>query len=210
MTKNVYLNTTIASVIAFVFLIIMIFSWPKTRYTLYDVILQNVNLNPEEKASFINIIGLNYALDTVFIFSWIGSWVGLFLHFKYLKVKLIEICFYLSLFGALLDILENTMSFTWLTGNYKVSLNMVILHTIIRDISYWLPMLASFIMVFCLSKQKGIPVMILKIIGSFGVGFAILGMYVKIFSFFPYYWFCLWFFASAIFLFNNFKHVDVL
>lgn len=205
MNKTTYLNTAIASVLAFLLLLLMTFTWPDTGYGLYDVIMQSVDLSQTEKEHFIKQIGINYALDTVFIFSWIGAWVGLFLHFKHIKVKLINLCFALSLMGALLDITENSISFSLLIGHYNSPEKFLFLHSMITDISYWLPMIASFILVIVIPKEKGIPNALLKITGSIGVLFAILGMYIPQLSFFPYYWFCLWFLTSAIVLGYHYK-----
>ena len=204
-TKNIYLNTGLASLIAFILLIIMNYSWPQTDYSLNDVILGNIELSEIDKGNFIKSIGINYALDTIFIFSWIGSWIGLFLHFKSLNVKLIGICFALSFLGALLDITENSISFGLLVGNNKSAESILFIHSIIRDISFWLPMLASFILTMIIQKQKGIAILFLKIVGIIGVLFAILGMYIQYFSAIPYYWFGIWFLASTIFLFSNYK-----
>ena len=204
-TKNIYLNTGLASLIAFILLIIMNYSWPQTDYSLNDVILGNIELSEIDKGNFIKSIGINYALDTIFIFSWIGSWIGLFLHFKSLNVKLIGICFALSFLGALLDITENSISFGLLVGNNKSAESILFIHSIIRDISFWLPMLASFILTMIIQKQKGIAILFLKVVGIIGVLFAILGMYIQYFSAIPYYWFGIWFLASAIFLFSNYK-----
>ncbi len=175
MTKNAYLNTGFASLIAFLLLIIMNYSWPQTDYSLNDVILRNIELSEIEKGNFIKSIGINYALDTIFIFSWIGSWIGLFLHFKSLNVKLIGICFGLSLFGALLDITENSISFALLIGENTSSESFVFLHSVIRDISYWLPMIASFVLAMIIPKQKGIANLFIKLAGIIGVLLAILG-----------------------------------
>ena len=204
-TKNIYLNTGLASLIAFILLIIMNYSWPQTDYSLNDVILGNIELSEIDKGNFIKSIGINYALDTIFIFSWIGSWIGLFLHFKSLNVKLIGICFALSFLGALLDITENSISFGLLVGNNKSAESILFIHSIIRDISFWLPMLASFILTMIIQKQKGIAILFLKVVGIIGVLFAILGMYIQYFSAIPYYWFEIWFLASTIFLFSNYK-----
>ncbi|WP_233900498.1 hypothetical protein [Tenacibaculum piscium] len=204
-TKNIYLNTGLASLIAFILLIIMNYSWPQTDYSLNDVILGNIELSEIDKGNFIKSIGINYALDTIFIFSWIGSWIGLFLHFKSLNVKLIGICFALSFLGALLDITENSISFGLLVGNNKSAESILFIHSIIRDISFWLPMLASFILTMIIQKQKGIAILFLKVVGIIGVLFAILGMYIQYFSAIPYYWFGIWFLASTIFLFSNYK-----
>ena len=204
-TKNIYLNTGLASLIAFILLIIMNYSWPQTDYSLNDVILGNIELSEIDKGNFIKSIGINYALDTIFIFSWIGSWIGLFLHFKSLNVKLIGICFALSFLGALLDITENSISFGLLVGNNKSAESILFIHSIIRDISFWLPMIASFTLTIIIPKQKGIAILFLKIVGIIGVLFAILGMYIQYFSAIPYYWFGIWFLASAIFLFSNYK-----
>ena len=205
MTKNIYLNTGLASLIAFILLIIMNYSWPETDYSLNDVILGNIKLSEIDKGNFIKSIGINYALDTIFIFSWIGSWVGLFLHFKSLNVKLIGICFGLSFLGALLDITENSISFGLLIGNNKSAESILFIHSIIRDLSFWFPMIASFILTMIIPKQKGIAIIFLKVIGIIGVLFAILGMYIQYFSEIPYYWFGIWFLASTIFLLNNYK-----
>ena len=204
-TKNIYLNTGLASLIAFILLIIMNYSWPQTDYSLNDVILGNIELSEIDKGNFIKSIGINYALDTIFIFSWIGSWIGLFLHFKSLNVKLIGICFALSFLGALLDITENSISFGLLVGNNKSTESILFIHSIIRDISFWLPMIASFTLTIIIPKQKGIAILFLKIVGIIGVLFAILGMYIQYFSVIPYYWFGVWFLASTIFLFSNYK-----
>ena len=204
-TKNIYLNTGLASLIAFILLIIMNYSWPQTDYSLNDVILGNIELSEIDKGNFIKSIGINYALDTIFIFSWIGSWIGLFLHFKSLNVKLIGICFALSFLGALLDITENSISFGLLVGNNKSAESILFIHSIIRDISFWLPMIASFTLTIIIPKQKGIAILFLKIVGIIGVLFAILGMYIQYFSAIPYYWFGIWFLASTIFLFSNYK-----
>ena len=204
-TKNIYLNTGLASLIAFILLIIMNYSWPQTDYSLNDVILGNIELSEIDKGNFIKSIGINYALDTIFIFSWIGSWIGLFLHFKSLNVKLIGICFALSFLGALLDITENSISFGLLVGNNKSAESILFIHSIIRDISFWLPMLASFILTMIIQKQKGIAILFLKVVGIIGVLFAILGMYIQYFSAIPYYWFGIWFLASTMFLFSNYK-----
>ena len=204
-TKNIYLNTGLASLIAFILLIIMNYSWPQTDYSLNDVILGNIELSEIDKGNFIKSIGINYALDTIFIFSWIGSWIGLFLHFKSLNVKLIGICFALSFLGALLDITENSISFGLLVGNNKSAESILFIHSIIRDISFWLPMIASFTLTIIIPKQKGIAILFLKIVGIIGVLFAILGMYIQYFSVIPYYWFGVWFLASTIFLFSNYK-----
>ena len=59
---------------AFILLIIMNYSGPQTDYSLNDVILENIRLSEVEKGYFIKSIGINYALNSVFIFSWIGSW----------------------------------------------------------------------------------------------------------------------------------------
>ena len=64
-------------------------------------------------------------------------------------------------------------------------------------------MVASFMLVFIMPKTKGIGFILLKLTGTIGVLFAILGMYIQFFSVFPYYWFMLWFFATTIFLFEN-------
>jgi len=205
MTKNIYLNTGLASLIAFILLIIMNYSWPQTDYSLNDVILGNIELSEIDKGNFIKSIGINYALDTIFIFSWIGSWIGLFLHFKSLNVKLIGICFALSFLAALLDITENSISFGLLIGKNKSAESILFIHSIIRDISFWLPMLASFILTMIIQKQKGIAILFLKVVGIIGVLFAILGMYIQYFSVIPYYWFGIWFLASTIFLFSNYK-----
>mgnify|MGYP000200104411 CR=1 FL=1 len=170
-----------------------------------DVILGNIELSEIDKGNFIKSIGINYALDTIFIFSWIGSWIGLFLHFKSLNVKLIGICFALSFLGALLDITENSISFGLLVGNNKSAESILFIHSIIRDISFWLPMIASFTLTIIIPKQKGIAILFLKIVGIIGVLFAILGMYIQYFSVIPYYWFGVWFLASTIFLFSNYK-----
>jgi hypothetical protein len=204
-TRNTYLNTGLASLIAFILLIIMNYSWPQTGYSLNDVILGNIELSEIDKGNFIKSIGINYALDTIFIFSWIGSWIGLFLHFKSLNVKLIGICFALSFLGALLDITENSISFGLLVGNNKSAESILFIHSIIRDISFWLPMIASFTLTIIIPKQKGIAILFLKIVGIIGVLFAILGMYIQYFSVIPYYWFGVWFLASTIFLFSNYK-----
>ncbi|WP_043706400.1 hypothetical protein [Tenacibaculum ovolyticum] len=203
MNKNMYLNTGIASLLAFTLLLIMNYTWPLTEYSLNDVLLNNVSISGLEKESLIKSIGINYALDTVFIFSWIGSWIGIFLHFKSLKTNLIDVCFGLSFLGALLDITENSISFSLLIGNNKNVEGVLFIHSIVRDISFWLPMVASFMLVFIMPKMKGIGFILLKLTGIIGVLFAILGMYIQFFSVFPYYWFMLWFFAATIFLFEN-------
>ncbi|WP_157578218.1 hypothetical protein [Tenacibaculum ovolyticum] len=203
MNKNMYLNTGIASLLAFTLLLIMNYTWPLTEYSLNDVLLNNVSISGLEKESLIKSIGINYALDTVFIFSWIGSWIGIFLHFKSLKTNLIGVCFGLSFLGALLDITENSISFSLLIGNNKNVEGVLFIHSIVRDISFWLPMVASFMLVFIMPKMKGIGFILLKLTGIIGVLFAILGMYIQFFSVFPYYWFMLWFFAATIFLFEN-------
>ena len=162
-TRNTYLNTGLASLIAFILLIIMNYSWPQTGYSLNDVILGNIELSEIDKGNFIKSIGINYALDTIFIFSWIGSWIGLFLHFKSLNVKLIGICFALSFLGALLDIIENSISFGLLVGNNKSAESILFIHSIIRDISFWLPMIASFTLTIIIPKQKGIALSLIHI-----------------------------------------------
>ncbi|MCV6631247.1 MAG: hypothetical protein OIF50_15455 [Flavobacteriaceae bacterium] len=183
----------------------MNYTWPQTDYSLNDVILGNVQLSEIEKENFISSIGINYALDTIFIFAWIGSWVGLFLHFKPLHITLIGISFVLSFFGALLDITENAISFGLLIGNHKNAESVLFIHYIIRDISFWLPMIASFILTIIIPFQKGFAILFLKFAGIIGVLFAILGMYIPYFSAIPYYWFGLWFLASTVFLFSNYK-----
>ena len=205
MTKNIYLNTGIASLLAFILLLVMVFSWPLSEYSLNDVILENIKLSNIDKEHLIKLIGVNYALDTIFIFSWIVSWVGLYLHFKTLNVRLIGVCFGLSLLGALLDITENSISFSLLIGNNKNVENSLLIHTVIRDISYWLPMIASFILVLIIPKGKGFSNLLFKLTGVIGVLFAILGMYIQFFSPFPDYWFGLWPLATAFLLFNNYK-----
>ena len=205
MKKNLYLNTGIASLMAFILLIIMNYSWPQTDYSLNDVILGNIRLSEVEKGDFIKSIGINYALDTIFIFSWIGSWIGLFLHFKPINNKIIAISFIASLLGAVLDITENTLSFRLLLGNNDNVENILFIHSIIRDISFWLPMIASFVLTIVIPKQKEFTILFLKIAGIIGVLFAILGMYIQYFSAMPYYWFGIWFLASTIFLLNNYK-----
>lgn len=183
----------------------MYYTWPQTDYTLNDVILNHVKLSETDQTNFIKAIGINYALDTIFIFSWIVSWIGLFLHFKSLNVKLITLCFGLSFLGALLDITENTISFGLLIGNHKNAESILFIHTIIRDISFWLPMLGSFILTIIIPQQKSIETLVIKTVGSIGVVFAILGMYIQYFSAIPYYWFGAWFLASALFLFRHYK-----
>lgn len=190
---------------AFILLIIMNYSWPQTDYSLNDVILGNIKLSEIEKGSFIKSIGINYALDTIFIFSWIGSWIGLFLHFKPINSNIIGISFLASFLGALLDITENSISFGLLVGNNNNVENILFMHSIIRDISFWLPMIASFVLTIVIPIQKDLPIIFLKIAGTIGVLFAILGMYIQYFSVIPYYWFGIWFLASAIFLLNNYK-----
>jgi hypothetical protein len=209
MTKNLYLNTGIASLIAFILLVIMYFSWPLKAYSLYDVILGNVNLSDLEKGDIIQSIGINYALDTIFIFSWIASWSGLYLHFKSLNVKGIGLCLGLSIAGALLDLSENSISFSLLTGNIKNPENVLLLHSFIRDISFWLPMVASFMLVMMIPKQSGLSYIALKFLGIIGVFFAILGMYIQSFSSIPYYWFGLWFLSSSLFLINNYRKTTI-
>lgn len=204
-TKNIYLNTGLASLIAFLLLIVMNYTWPQTDYSLNDVILGNINLPDLDKGNLIKSIGINYALDTIFIFSWIGSWCGLFLHFKSLNVKLIGICFALSLSGALLDILENSIFYALLFGTNKSVEIILFIHYIIRDISFWLPMIASLILALIIPSQKGFSIVFLKFAGIIGVLFAILGMYIQYFAAIPYYWFGLWFLAATLFLLNNYK-----
>lgn len=207
MTKNAYLNTGFISLLSVVILVIMYYYRPLTQFSLNDVILGNVELSNIEKGNVTRAIGINYALDTVFIFTWIGSWAGLHLHFKSLNVKLIGICFGLSLLGALLDLTENAISYNLLIGNNKIVTikSSLFIHSIIRDLSYWLPMIASFVLVLTIPKSKRISNIFLKLMGSFGVLFAILGMYIPIFSAIPYYWFVLWFLATTIFMFDNYK-----
>ncbi|WFO16870.1 hypothetical protein M601_003580 [Cellulophaga baltica 4] len=205
MTKSIYLNTGLASLVAFLLLIIMDFSWPQTEYSINDVILDNVTLSEIEKQNYIKTIGINYALDTIFIFSWIGSWIGLFLHFKALNIKLIGTCLGLSILGALLDITENSMSFMLLINNYKNADSLLFTHSIIRDISFWLPMLGSFMLTLVMPKQKGFENIFLKSSGLIGVLFAILGMYIQYFSIIPYYWFGIWFLSATIFLLKKYK-----
>lgn len=183
----------------------MNYSWPQTDYSLNDVILGNIKLSEIDKGNFIKSMRINYVLDTIFIFSWIGSWIGLFLHFKSLNIKLIGICFVLSFLGALLDITENSISFGLLVGNNKNAESILFTHSIIRDISYWLPMIASFVLAMIIPKQKGFAILLLKITGTIGVLFAIFGMYIQYFSAIPYYWFGIWFLTSAIFLLSNYK-----
>lgn len=207
MAKNIYLNTALLSLLAFVLLLLVIFTWPFIEYSLHDVLLGSIKLSAIEKEHLIQLVRVNYALDTLFIFAWIGSWVGLFLHFKSLNSKLIRICFGLSLLGALLDITENTISFSLLIGTLKSVENWVFVHTIISDVSYWLPMIASFMLVLILPKQKNTAKMLLKFTGSVGVLFAILGMYISFFAVIPDYWFGLWAFATAVFLFDYYKKV---
>ena len=205
MDKNIYLNTGIASFIAFALLIVMYFSWPLTEFSLNDVILETVKLSDTKKNEIIKSIGINYALDTIFIFSWIASWYGLFLYFKPLNIKLIRLWFGLSFLGALLDITENSISFSLLIGNYENPENSLLFHSIIRDISYWLPMLASFMLLMSIPKQNGITFTLLKFTGIIGVFFAILGMYIQFFSSIPDYWFGLWFLSSALFLIDCYR-----
>jgi hypothetical protein len=205
MTKNTYLFTGSASFIAFFLLIVMYFSWPVTEYSLYDVILYRANFTSFEKASFIKAIGINYAIDSVFILSWIVAWFGLFLHFKSLNVKLIGICLGLSLLGALLDIAENSISFTLLIGNHNKVEHYLLIHSIIRGLSYLLPVLASFLLAIIILKQKGFPSLLLKLTGILGILFAAPGIYIQYFSLIPDYWFGLLFLSIAIFLFANYK-----
>ncbi len=205
MLKNTYLNTAIASFIAFSLLLIMFFTWPLTEFSLYDVILENVKLSDTEKNEVITSIGVNYALDTIFIFCWIASWLGLYLYFKSQNIKFVGIYFGLSLLGALLDLSENSISFSLLVGNFDNPKNFLLLHAFVRDISYWLPMLASFLLVINLPKQKGLSILMLKFIGIIGVLFAILGMYIQFFSSIPDYWFALWFLSATWVLLNAYK-----
>ena len=205
MTKNIYLNTGLASLIAFLLLIVMNYTWPQTDYSLHDVILGNIKLPEVDKANLIQSMSINYALDTIFIFCWIAAWCGLFLHYKLLNMRLIGVCFGLSLAGALLDITENSIFFGLIFGSNKSAENFLLIHYIIRDISFWLPMIASLILALTMPKQKGFASLLLKFTGIIGVLFAILGMYIQYFSAIPYYWFGFWFFATAIFLLNNYK-----
>ena len=205
MTKNIYLNTGLASLIAFILLIVMKYTWPQIDYSINEVILGNIELPEVDKGNLIKSMGTNYALDTIFIFSWIGSWCGLFLHFKSINTKLIGICFGLSLTGALLDILENSIFYALLFGANKSADIILFIHYIIRDISFWLPMIASLILALTIPKQKGLATAFLKFAGIIGVLFAILGMYIPYFAAIPYYWFGLWFLAATIFLFDNYR-----
>lgn len=183
----------------------MNYTWPQTDFSLNDVILGNIKLSEVEKDNFVKLIGVNYALDTIFIFSWIGSWIGLFLHFKPINSKIVGISFIASFLGALLDITENSISFGLLLGNKNNAVNILFIHSIIRDISFWLPIVASFVLTIVIPKQKDLPILFLKVAGIIGVLFAILGMYIQYFSAIPYCWFGIWFLASTIFLLNNYK-----
>lgn len=212
MTKNNYLNFGLLSLLAVILLVIMTFSWPLTDYSLNDVILGNIKLSTIDKGNLIKSIGINYGLDSIFIFSWIASWAGLYLHFKSLNVKLIGICFGLSLLGALLDITENTISFSLLIENHKTlnTESFIVIHSIIAKLSYWLPMLASFMLVLIIPKHRGISNSILAFSGTIGVLFAVLGMYIQYFSAIPDYWFGLWFFATSIFFFDNYRKTELI
>jgi len=183
----------------------MYFSWPLTEFSLHDVILETVELSYTKKNEIIESIGINYALDTIFIFSWVASWFGLFLYFKSLNIKLIGLYFGLSLLGAILDITENSISFSLLIGNYENPENFVLLHSIVRDISYWLPMLASFMLLISIPKHNGITFKLLKFTGIIGVLFAIPGMYIHYFSAIPEYWFGLWFLSAGLFLVDCYR-----
>lgn len=205
MKTYIYLNTGIASLIALLLLIVMFNTWPLTEYSLNDIILGTVQLTPTEKVNIIDAIGLNYAIDTIFIFCWIASWLGLFLYFKSINTPFVKICLVLSIIGALLDITENSIIFTLLIGNYKNVETPLLIHSIIRDISYWLPMVASFLLAIIIPFQNRISNTLIKITGTFGVLLAVLGMFVRSLSFIPNYWFVLWFIVATFFLFTIYK-----
>lgn len=205
MTKSAYLNAGFASLLACILLLIMNFSWPSTDYSVNDVILDNVKLSDTDKGNFIQAMRVNYTIDTIFIFSWIGAWIGLFLHFKSSDIKLIGMCLGLSLFGAVLDISENTIIFSLLIGNNSDVENYLFIQSLVRDFSYWLPMIAAFVLAITISGQKGVPVLLLKLTGIIGVLFAIIGMYNQYFSAIPDYWFGIFFLSAAIFFFDNWK-----
>ena len=82
-------------------------------------------------------------------------------------------------------------------------LKIFFVQSIMRDISFWLPMIASFVVTIVIPKQKEFPIVFLKIAGIIGVLFTILGMYIQYFSAMPYYWFRIWLLASTIFLLNK-------
>ncbi len=205
MNKTLYLNTGIASIIAFILLVVMHFTWPLTEISLHDFISGNMDLSQMEKEEIIESIKLSYALDTVFIFCWVLSWCGVFLYFRSNGINLVRVCFALSLLGAAFDLTENAISYSLLIGNNNNTLDFLSVHSVFSDISYYLPMLASFILVMMTPKPVGLPNILVKFTGTVGVLFAVLGMYLQIFSPIPDLWFGLWFLSVSLLLFEAYK-----
>ena len=202
MKNTLYIKTGLSSLIAFVLLIIMYFSWPLVDFSLNDVILGNVELSKFEKNKIIESIGYNYALDTIFIFTWVGAWCGLYIHFKKITNPLIRVSFFMSVLGAFLDLFENTISFSLLVNSFKNNSisDILFYHSLIRDLSFWLPMLASFIVSVTIPIKREVTNVLLVLSGTLGVVLAILGMYIQSLSYMAYCWFVLWFFVVALFL----------
>jgi len=209
MTKVNYFVTGCTSILASILLIILMQIWPLKDYSLYDIFAGNIALTDSQKSNLISSLQLNYALDSLLILFWIGSSIGLLMHFETLKIniKAIRISITISLLGALLDFTENaiSMNLAYHFDNLKNTSNYILIHSITREISFWLPMISAFILALSLPKLNKFPTLFLFISGTLGIVFACLGMYLPTFSMFPIYWFGIWFFASGIFLLNEIK-----
>jgi hypothetical protein len=206
MTKHQYLVTGIISLLAFILLLILFYLDGLTEPTFGEAVTRTAYQSAIERENFIALMRTNYAIDSFFIFCWIGAWAGIYSHFRRENLRLVAVYFALGILGALMDLLENTIGFSLVLGMWESSSDLPFFHSVVREFSYWLPMAGVFILALLMRGFTGFPTVFFRLVGIVGVGIAAIGMYIPALKYVPSAWFAILFLAKALYLIDIYKN----
>ena len=207
--KRFFRIAAIAALVSCVMLLLLaLIVFPEEiSYPGLDVLTGNHSLSTEDSHQFNQSLQNLYGIDTVFLFGWFISWIGISLIVKEKNPLLGIVSMVFGLLGALCDVGENSVIWSVVQanqGNINLGTQWVILWKSLQQFSYWLPFIGAAIISITLLQKKAIYIL-LFVIGTLGSLVAGVGVYIPALNMFSNVWFLLWFACIAVVLWQYAK-----